>query len=62
MQHVLFQSALYEQLGTARRMQLHRRIPGRLEAGYGIRAGEITSLLAVHFERGGETLQAVHYW
>ena len=43
-------------------MQLHQRIPGRLEAGYGIRAGEITSLLAVHFERGGETLQAVHYW
>jgi hypothetical protein len=30
--------------------------------GYGIRAGEIASLLAVHFERGGEKLQAVHYW
>ena len=43
-------------------MQLHRRIGGRLQAGYGSRAGEIASLLAVHFERGGETHQAVHYW
>ena len=61
-QHALYQQALYEQLGTVRRMQLHRRIGGRLEAGYGTRAGEIASLLAVHFERGGETQQAVHYW
>ena len=60
--HALYQQALYEQLGTVRRLQLHRRIGGRLEAGYGTRAGEIASLLAVHFERGGETLQAVHYW
>ena len=60
--HTLYQQALYEQLGTVRRMQLHRRIGGRLEAGYGTRAGEIASLLAVHFERGGETLQAVRYW
>ena len=60
--HALYQQALYEQLGTVRRMQLHRRIGGRLEAGYGTRAGEIASLLAVHFECGGETLQAVCYW
>jgi predicted ATPase len=61
-QHALYQQALYEQLGTVRRMQLHRRIGGRLEAGYGGRAGEIASLLAVHFERGGETRRAVRYW
>ena len=47
--------------GTARRMQLHRRIGVRLEAGYGARAGEIAARLAVHFERGGATAQAVRY-
>jgi predicted ATPase len=60
-QHALYQQALYEQLGTARRGQLHRRIGARLEAGYGARAGEVAAQLAVHFERGGETAQAVHY-
>jgi predicted ATPase len=61
-QHALYQQVLYEQLGTARRVQLHRRIGTRLEAGYGARAGEIALQLAVHFERGGETPRAVHYW
>jgi predicted ATPase len=61
-QHALYQQVLYEQLGTTRRVQLHRRIGDRLEAGYGTYAGEISSQLAMHFERGGETLQAVHYW
>jgi predicted ATPase len=53
-QHALYQQVLYEQVGTARRMQLHRHI--------GARAGEIAAPLAVHFERGGETPRAVHYW
>jgi predicted ATPase len=49
-------------VGTARRVQLHRRIGARLEAGQGARAGEIAAQLAVHFERGGEIPRAVHYW
>ena len=53
-QHALYQQVLYERLGTTRRMQLHRRIGARLEAGYGAQAGEIAAQLAVHFERGGE--------
>ena len=61
-QHALYQQVLYERLGTARRVQLHRCIGARLEAGYGDRAGEIAASLAVHFERGGEIRQAVHYW
>jgi predicted ATPase len=61
-QHALYQQVLYEQLGTARRVQLHQRIGARLEAGYGVQASEIATQLAVHFERGGMTLQAVHYW
>jgi DNA-binding winged helix-turn-helix (wHTH) protein/predicted ATPase len=60
--HALYQQVLYEQLGTARRRQLHQDIGARLEAGYGARVGEIASQLAVHFERGGEIPQAVHYW
>jgi predicted ATPase len=60
-QHALYQQVLYEQIGTARRGQLHRRIGVRLEAGYGARAGELAAQLALHFERGGETSQAVRY-
>ena len=61
-QHALYQQALYERLGATRRMQLHRRIGARLEAGYGAQAGEIAVQLAVHFECGGELPRAVHYW
>src|SRR5262245_32886758 len=61
-QHALYQQVLYEQVGTARRMQLHQCIGARLEAGYGARAGEIAAQLAVHFERGGAVQRAVHYW
>jgi predicted ATPase len=60
--HALYHQVLYERLGTTRRVQLHRRIGARLEAGYGARAGEIAAQLAVHFERGSETQLAVHYW
>jgi tetratricopeptide (TPR) repeat protein len=61
-QHALYPQVLYEQLGTTRRMHLHRRIGLRLEDGYGAQAREIAAQLAVHFERGGETARAVHYW
>jgi predicted ATPase len=60
--HALYRQVLYEGLGSARRRQLHRRIGARLEAGYGAQAGEAAARLAVHFERGGETDQAVDYW
>jgi tetratricopeptide (TPR) repeat protein len=60
-QHVLYQQVLYEQIGTARRMQLHRRIGVCLEAGYGAQAGEIAAQLVIHFECGGEVERAVRY-
>jgi predicted ATPase len=60
-QHALYQQVLYEALGTAQRVQLHQRIGARLEAGYGVRAGEIAARLAVHFERAGAVQRAVHY-
>ena len=39
--HALYQQVLYERLGTARRVNLHRGIGARLEAGYGDRAGRL---------------------
>jgi hypothetical protein len=60
-QHALYQQVLYEQIGTARRMQLHGRIGGRLETAYGARAEEIAAQLVVHFERSGANVQAVRY-
>ena len=60
--HALYRQVLYEGLGSVRRRQLHRRMGLRLAAGYGEQAWGIAAQLAVHFKRGGETLQAVHYW
>jgi adenylate cyclase len=59
--HSLYAQVLYEQLGSARRRQLHRRIAVCLEAGYGAQAKEIAAQLAIHFEHGGELQRAVHY-
>jgi predicted ATPase/DNA-binding winged helix-turn-helix (wHTH) protein len=59
--HALYPQVLYEQLGSARRRQLHQRLGVCLEAGYGAQAGEIATQLAVHFERGGEVERAVRY-
>jgi predicted ATPase len=60
-QHVLYQQVLYAQLGTARRRELHQRIGGGLEAGYGAQAGDIAAPLALHFERAGEVVRALHF-
>ncbi len=59
--HAFFQRVLYEQVGEARRVRLHRLIGKRKEVGYGERAEEIAAELALHFERGLEYPQAVRY-
>jgi predicted ATPase len=59
--HTFFQRVLYEQVGEARRVRLHRLIGKRKEVGYGERAAEIAAELALHFERGLEYPQAVRY-
>jgi predicted ATPase len=61
-QHALYREVLYERLGEVRRLQLHRRLGARLEAGYGAQVREIAAQLAVHFERGHEAQRAVQYW
>jgi predicted ATPase len=59
--HSIYAQVLYEQLGSARRRQLHQRIGGCLETGYGAQAQDIAAQLAMHFERGGEVARAVGY-
>jgi predicted ATPase len=48
--HALYREVLYDRVLLARRVQLHRQIGLRLEAGYGTRAREVAAELALHFE------------
>ena len=59
--HTLYQEAFYSRVPETRRMRWHRRIGERIEAGYGQRAVERATELAVHFERGREYPRAVQY-
>ena len=59
--HALYRDAIYRRIPAARRQALHHRIGLRLEQGYGARAGEIASDLAMHFERSRDFSRAVHY-
>ncbi|MDQ4148193.1 MAG: tetratricopeptide repeat protein, partial [Pseudomonadota bacterium] len=59
--HALYENVLYHRQSAARRMQFHRRIGLCLERAYGLRAAEIASELALHFEKGREYAKAVHY-
>ncbi|HEX2239510.1 MAG TPA: AAA family ATPase, partial [Gammaproteobacteria bacterium] len=59
--HALYENVLYHRQSAARRMRFHRRIGLCLERGYGLRAAEIASELALHFEQGREYAKAVHY-
>lgn len=59
--HVLYQEVIYSQIPTLQRIDLHRRIGAREEAGFGMHAGTKTARLAMHFERGGDYSRAVQY-
>src|SRR5262245_46012078 len=59
--HALHQEVVYERISAGRRVELHRRIGERLEAGLGERAVEIATELAMHFERGREVRRAIRY-
>ena len=51
--HALYQEVAYHRLTAARRVQLHRRIGEREEAGYGPQVRERAAELAMHFSAGG---------
>jgi tetratricopeptide (TPR) repeat protein len=59
--HALYQEVAYTRLTTARRVEVHRRIGARVEAGYGAKAGNIAAELAMHFGRGRDHDRALRY-
>jgi len=59
--HSLYHSILYDRVTAARRARWHRHIGEREETGYGHRVEEITTELAMHFERGRDYQRTVHY-
>jgi predicted ATPase len=59
--HGLYQELLYERVPVSRRVQWHRHIGERLEAGYGARVREVAAELAAHFVRGRDAGRAVQY-
>jgi tetratricopeptide (TPR) repeat protein len=60
-QHALYQEVLYRRLAPARRVDTHRRVGESLERGYGARAPEVASVLALHFELGHDIPKAMRY-
>jgi tetratricopeptide (TPR) repeat protein len=59
--HALYQRVLYEQVGPARRVRLHRQLGARKEAGYGDQTGHIAAELAEHFTQGRDASRAARY-
>jgi predicted ATPase len=59
--HAVYHQVLYRRLAEAQQVQGHRRIGGRLEAGYGTQAAEVAAALAVHFARGQDAERAITY-
>ncbi len=59
--HALYRHVLYESIAQSRRIRLHRAIGLREEGGFGARAGERASQLAMHFARGHDWGRAVAY-
>jgi predicted ATPase len=60
--HALYQQVCYRRLAEAWRVQGHRRLGARLEAGYGAHTAEIAAELAVHFAQGRDAERAVTYY
>ncbi|HVO23301.1 MAG TPA: AAA family ATPase [Candidatus Margulisiibacteriota bacterium] len=59
--HALYRRVLYEGIAAARRVRLHGAIGQRLEVGFGARAREHASELAMHFTRGRVHVRALHF-
>lgn len=58
--HALHRQVLYERLGAARRVRLHRQVAGWMATAYGASAREHAAELAMHCERGQDP-RAVSY-
>ena len=60
--HALYQEVLYGLLPPGHRVQLHRLIAVREEAGYGKRASEVATELAHHYGCANDRNKAIHYF
>ena len=59
--HALYQNVLYQRLGQARRVRLHRTIGEREARGYSEKVQDVAAELAVHFEYGRDISRAIRY-
>jgi tetratricopeptide (TPR) repeat protein len=60
--HALYQEVLYGLLPPGQRVQLHRLIAVREEAGYGERVNEVATELAHHYGCANNRNKAIHYF
>ena len=60
--HSLYQEVLYAQLSLDQRVQFHRLIAAREEAGYCERVGEIAAEVAHQYEQANDKSKAIHYF
>jgi DNA-binding winged helix-turn-helix (wHTH) protein/tetratricopeptide (TPR) repeat protein len=60
-QHQLHHEVLYERVPPGRRTRYHRAVGDRLERAYDGQVEEHVGELALHFDRGGDTVRAVDY-
>jgi DNA-binding winged helix-turn-helix (wHTH) protein/predicted ATPase len=60
--HSLYQEVLYSRLPIGHRLQLHRRIALREEAGYGEQASEVAGELAHHYSMANVKNKAIQYF
>ena len=59
--HAMYQEVLYGLLPPGHRIELHRLIAAREEAGYGERTSEVATELANHYSLGNNKNKAIHY-
>jgi DNA-binding winged helix-turn-helix (wHTH) protein len=59
--HALYHDVLYERIPFSQRLRWHRQIGLRMEAAYGMQTRDIAAELAMHFTRGRDHTQAIHY-
>jgi predicted ATPase len=59
--HDLYREILYARVPPGQQRRWHLQIGVRKETGYGAQAWQIAAELAVHFARGGDHHQALHY-
>jgi tetratricopeptide (TPR) repeat protein len=60
--HEFYRQVVYERLPGATVTELHRRIGTELENVYGTHVGDISSELALHFDRGQDFSKAIRHY